>query len=225
VPWLIIGDSYITAPMLPLYDDNPTHSRPVIVYCLILLNIGVFLFQLSLLVDEGQLKMFLDTWAVIPKQLFRSPNQEYFTLVSYQFLHGDLGHIVGNMWYLWIFGDNIEDLLGKGKFLLFYVTCGVLAGIGQSLFFTSTDIPLIGASGAVSGVMGAYITKYPSARIVTLIPPFFILPIPAVILLGFWILGQTIYAFTVFHSNVAFIAHVTGFVAGMVLFRAFNEEI
>jgi membrane associated rhomboid family serine protease len=212
--------------MLPLYDDNPTKSTPIIVYGLIGLNIAVFLFQISLLVDEGQLiQMFFNTWAVVPKQLFQSPSQEYLTLVSYQFLHGDLGHIIGNMWYLWIFGNNIEDYLGKFKFLLFYLACGIFAAIVQSLFSFNASIPLIGASGSVSGIMGAYITKYPRTRILTFIPPFFIVWLPAVFLLGFWIFGQTIYALSAFNSNVAFIAHVAGFVAGMVLFRVFNEEV
>lgn len=212
--------------MLPLYDDNPTRSTPIIVYGLIALNIFVFLFQLSLLVDEGKLiQLFFDTWAVIPRQLFRNPSQEYLTLVSYQFLHGDFGHILGNMWYLWIFGNNIEDYLGKFKFLLFYLACGVFAAIVQSIFSFNAAVPLIGASGSVSGVMGAYITKYPRTKILTFVPPLFILPLPAAFLLGFWIFGQTVYAFTAANSNVAFIAHIAGFVAGIVLFRAFNEEV
>lgn len=212
--------------MLPLYDDNPTNNTPIIVYSLIALNISVFLFQLSLLVDEGRLiQLFFDTWAVVPRQLFRAPTQEYLTLVSYQFLHGDLGHILGNMWYLWIFGNNIEDYMGKFKFLLFYLACGVFAAIVQSAFSFNGATPLIGASGSVSGIMGAYITKYPRTRILTFVPPFFVLWLPAVFLLGFWIFGQTVYAFTWANSNVAFIAHIAGFVGGIVLFRFFNEEI
>ncbi|PLS68746.1 MAG: rhomboid family intramembrane serine protease [Cyanobacteria bacterium M5B4] len=212
--------------MLPLYDDNPTKTVPIVVYSLIILNVAVFLFQINLNGNEGRLiEMFFDTWSVIPRQLFRSPSQEYFTLVTYQFLHGGLGHILGNMWYLWIFGNNIEDHLGKFKFVLFYLTCGILAAVVQSLFVFNTNVPLIGASGSVSGVMGAYITRYPSTKILTFIPPIFVLWLPAVFILGFWIFGQTIYAFSALNSNVAFIAHVAGFVAGMVLVRVFNEEV
>jgi membrane associated rhomboid family serine protease len=212
--------------MLPLYDDNPTQSPPIVVYGLLVLNVAVFLFQLGLVVDSGELAAkFFNTWAVVPRQLFRAPAQGYFTLISYQFLHGGLGHILGNMWYLWIFGNNIEDHLGKFKFLLFYLACGIFAAVVQSVFSFNASVPLIGASGSVSGVMGAYITKYPRTRVLTFIPPLFVLWLPAAFLLGFWIFGQTVYALTALNSNVAFIAHVAGFGAGMVLFRVFNEEV
>lgn len=210
--------------MLPLYDANPTRSTPIMVYTLVLCNTAVFLYQVFILSNQVLISMFFETWAVIPKQLYSNPNHEYFTLISYQFLHGGWGHIIGNMWYLWIFGNNVEDYLGKFRFMFFYLACGVIAAVVQSIFSANVNAPLVGASGSVSGVMGAYIRKYPRAIVFTLIPPVFVVPLPAVVLLGFWIVGQTIYAFTAFHSNVAFIAHVAGFVAGMVLVKTFSEE-
>ncbi len=210
--------------MLPLYDANPTRSTPVMVYTLVLCNVAVFLYQVLILGNHVLMNVFFETWAVIPKQLFSNPNQEYFTLISYQFLHGGWEHILSNMWYLWIFGNNVEDYLGKFRFMFFYLACGVIAAVVQSIFSANVNAPLVGASGSVSGVMGAYIRKYPRAIVFTLIPPIFIVPLPAVVLLGFWIVGQTIYAFTALHSNVAFIAHVAGFAAGMILVRTFSEE-
>ena len=213
--------------MIPLYDDNPTQRSAVLVYVLIAANVLIFLYESML--GNPQLARFLDTWAVIPRQLFAFPSRETVTLLSSQFLHANFWHLLGNMWFLWIFGNNVEDKLGRIQFLGFYLICGAIAALTQSVFSPGSAVPLIGASGAIAGVMGAYIVRFPRAEIVTLIPIFIILTtirIPALFFLGIWIAGQTIYAAM---SNpgqpgVAYLAHISGFVAGIILFKIFGER-
>jgi membrane associated rhomboid family serine protease len=213
--------------MIPLYDDNPTQRQAVMVYGLIAANITIFLYEMRL--GNVQLSRFLDAWAAIPRQLFAFPQREAVTLVSSQFLHANLWHLLGNMWFLWIFGNNVEDRLGRVKFLFFYIICGAIAALSQSVFSPNSVVPLVGASGAIAGVMGAYIVRFPRAEIVTLVPIFIILTtirVPALFFLGLWIAGQTIYAVM---SNpgqpgVAYLAHISGFVAGIILFKLLGEE-
>jgi membrane associated rhomboid family serine protease len=213
--------------MIPLYDDNPTRRQALVVYALIAINVMIFLHQISL--SSPQLIQFLRAWAVIPREFFAFPNREVITLLSSQFLHGGWLHLIGNMWFLWIFGNNVEDRLGGVKFLIFYLICGAIAAITQSVFSPSSGIPLIGASGAIAGVMGAYIVRFPRAEIITLVPIFIILTtirIPALFFLGIWLVGQTVYAAM---SNpgqpgVAYLAHISGFVAGIILFKLLEEE-
>ncbi len=213
--------------MIPLYDDNPTQRSAVLVYVLIAANVLVFLYESML--GNPQLARFLDIWAVIPRQLFAFPSREAVTLLSSQFLHANFWHLLGNMWFLWIFGNNVEDKLGRIQFLVFYLICGAIAALTQSVFSPGSAVPLIGASGAIAGVMGAYIVRFPRAEIVTLIPIFIILTtirIPALFFLGIWIAGQTIYAAMANpgQPGVAYLAHISGFVAGIILFKIFGDR-
>ncbi len=181
-----------------------------------------------------QLDYFLRDWAVVPVQLSAaiagapiphlprviSEPPEFLTLITSQFLHGGWMHLIGNMLFLWIFGNNVEDKLGRGKFLTFYLGCGILAALTQWVFSLNSTIPCLGASGAIAGVMGAYILRFPKVPINTFIPPFFILPIPAFVYLGIWFLEQAISTFSQpmgRQGGVAYWAHAGGFVFGAVL--------
>lgn len=221
--------------MVPLRDDNPTFITPYITYAIIGINILVFLKQMSL--TPSQLDQFFQLYAVVPKELTASfqgiPVHQQFpellTLITSQFLHGGFLHIGGNMLYLWIFGNNVEEQLGHFKYLIFYLTCGALAALTQWYFSPFSSIPSLGASGAIAGVMGAYILRFPQAQILTLIPLGFILTtvrIPAIFFLGFWFLQQALYSFASLNvtSNVgmesggiAYWAHAGGFIFGFIL--------
>ncbi len=216
--------------MVPLRDENPVSTTPFVTYVIIGLNIAVFFFQLSL--SSQGLEIFFDQWALVPVQLTESlqgvlaaPLYEWITLLSSQFLHGGFFHIGGNLLYLWVFGNNIEDQLGHFKFLIFYLGCGALAGLTQWFFDPYSAIPTIGASGAIAGVMGAYILRYPRAYIITLIPLivfFFTIRIPALFFLGFWFFQQAILSVASLGSEgmgggVAYWAHSGGFVFGCIL--------
>ncbi len=221
--------------MVPLRDNNPIEITPFVTYALIVVNIGVFLHEMTL--SPQQLERFLDLWAVVPRELTRSLANganvqavpEWFTLFSSQFLHGGILHIAGNMLFLWIFGNNIEDRLGHVKYLVFYLACGALAALTQWWFSASSAVPSLGASGAIAGIMGAYILRFPSARITTFIPfgfiPLFI-PVPAVFFLGFWFLQQAFYGLVSLDASmnigmegggIAYWAHAGGFVFGAIL--------
>ena len=215
--------------MIPIRDENPTYSTPVIVYILIAINVVVFLHQMTL---GSGLEGFFQLYAVIPQELSASlngtpPNQpvpELATLITSQFLHGGLMHIGGNMLFLWTFGDNIEHDLGHIKFLLFYLVCGVLAGLSHWFFGMQSTVPTVGASGAIAGVMGAYLIKYPQAKIITLLPLFIIwttVRIPAVFFLGFWFIQQAISSVASLAmpeaAGVAYWAHAGGFIFGAIL--------
>ena len=219
--------------MIPLKDENPTYITPFVVYVLIVINIVVFIHQMSL--GRG-LDDFFQLYAVIPKELSASlagtpPNQpvpEIATLITSQFLHGGLMHIGGNMLFLWIFGNNIEEDLGHFKFLLFYLTCGVLAALTHWFFGMQSGVPTVGASGAIAGVMGAYIIKYPKAKIVTLLPLgiiFTTVRVPAFFFLGFWFVQQAVSSFASLSmpeaAGVAYWAHAGGF----IFWRAFRSII
>ncbi|NEQ98429.1 MAG: rhomboid family intramembrane serine protease [Cyanothece sp. SIO2G6] len=215
--------------MVPLRDENPTTLTPYVTYALIALNVLVFFHQLTL--SSPVLEEFVWTWGVVPARITASLNgmdsgAVWLTLLSSQFLHGNLFHIGGNMLYLWVFGNNIEDKLGHGRYLYFYLLCGVLAAVSQWFFFQRSQIPMIGASGAIAGIMGAYIIRFPSAKILTLIPflLFFTVRIPAYIFLGFWFVQQalasvatTVYASADGAGGVAYWAHAGGFVFGALL--------
>ncbi|BAZ43954.1 rhomboid family protein [Chondrocystis sp. NIES-4102] len=220
--------------MIPLRDENPTSSTPIVVYGLIAINIIVFIHQISL---GSELGSFLQLYAVIPKQLSESfggiavnqPVPEIATLITSQFLHGGLMHIGGNMLFLWTFGDNIEHDLGHVKFLLFYLICGILAGLSHWLFAMQSTIPTLGASGAIAGVMGAYLIKYPKAKILTLLPLIIIwttVRIPAIYFLGFWFVQQAISSVASLgmtqSSGVAYWAHAGGFIFGAILAPIFG---
>lgn len=220
--------------MFPLSDDNPIRITPYVTYGIIVLNVLVFLNELNL-TPQG-LEVFFRLWAIIPIELTAnfngqfsdSPVPEWFTLISSQFLHGGFLHVFGNMLFLWIFGNNVEDQLGHFKFLFFYLTCGVLAGLTQWLFAMGSEVPSLGASGAIAGIMGAYIIRFPRASVLTLIPlgiiPWFT-RIPAIFFLGIWFVQQAFYSFASLgvrsnigmQGGIAYWAHAGGFVFGAIL--------
>ena len=221
--------------MVPLKDENPIKITPYVTYALIAVNILVFIYELSL--NSTQLDVFFHLFAVVPKELTASFNgisvhqdiPEAITPITSQFLHAGFTHIAFNMLFLWIFGNNIEEQLGKAKFLLFYLSCGAIAVFAQWFFSAMSSVPSLGASGAIAGVMGAYILKFPQARIVTLVPLGFFFPIfriPAVYFLGFWFVEQALNGISSFEvtasvgmesGGVAYWAHAGGFVAGAIL--------
>lgn len=221
--------------MVPLNDDNPIKITPYLTYALIALNVVVFIHEMRL--PPQELESFVRTYAIVPRELTASfvsgdTNQifpQLLTLVTSQFLHGGFLHLAGNMLFLWIFGNNIEEQLGRFKFLIFYLTCGVLAGLAQWFFSPLSNIPALGASGAIAGVLGAYIIRFPHARVLTLIPLGFILypvRIPAIFFLGFWFLQQALYGIASLNvrsnigmenGGVAYWAHAGGFVFGVIL--------
>ena len=222
--------------MFPLKDDIPSRSFPFVTIGLIGANVLVFLYQLSLSVGgPGAAQEFITEFALVPCRLTGACRDAiaglpspYLTIFSSMFLHGGLLHVGGNMLYLWIFGDNIEDNLGHFRFMIFYLASGVAAALAQTMVSASSVIPMIGASGAVSGVLGAYLIQFPHARILTLlIIGFFVrlVYIPAVVVLGFWAVIQFLNGFLTLGlatggepgGGVAFWAHVGGFVAGMAL--------
>lgn len=218
--------------MFPLKDDIPTERPPIVTIALIVINALIFFYQISLGEDFQYLIVKL---GAIPYEITHqselTPESAFpvnMTLVTAMFLHGGWFHIIGNMLYLWIFGNNIEDKLGHFKFIIFYLLSGIIASMVFVLTSPNSTIPMVGASGAIAGVLGAYLLKFPHARVLTLIfLGFFIriVRIPAVYVLGFWFVLQVLYGLISIGSNtggVAWFAHIGGFVAGIVLFRTFS---
>jgi len=232
--------------MIPLRDDNPSYSFPLITMLLIIFNVVVYL-----LMSMGGMEHYIQTlftYGFIPAELFRGEivtafppeilsqgiNQmeirqvaPWFTMFTSMFIHGDFWHLLGNMWFLWLFGDNVEDRMGHFWFLVFYILAGLVAGLAHAFVASSSLLPAIGASGAISGVMGAYFMLFPRANIQT-IWFFFIFPqvfyIPAVFFLGLWFLGQVlsgIFSVGLQGAGIAFFAHIGGFVFGLILVRLF----
>ena len=218
--------------MIPLRDDNPTQTRPVVTYGIIGLCTVVFLWQMALGPRGGEAVVYalgfipavvfgIDT---LPESLAWIPAP--LTALTSMFLHGGLLHVAGNLLYLWIFGDNVEDRMGHGRYAVFYLICGLAAALAQALPDPSSRVPMIGASGAISGVLGAYAVLYPRARVLVVVPIFvllYTLRLPAIWVLGLWFLGQLLSS-TVLASagaGVAFRAHVGGFVAGVALVLLF----
>jgi membrane associated rhomboid family serine protease len=203
--------------VIPLRDVIPSRTTPYITVTIILLNATAWFYEISL--PARTLSRFVFIYGVVPAAF--SPA----TLITSMFLHGGWMHVIGNMWYLWIFGDNVEDRVGHGRFLIFYLLCGIAAALGQIAMDPSSAAPTIGASGAIAGVMGAYFVLYPRSRVLTLIPIIFfiqIVELPAIVLLGVWFLMQLLNAGAVAATastqggGVAFAAHVVGFVTGVV---------
>jgi membrane associated rhomboid family serine protease len=199
--------------MIPLRDVIPSRTFPFVTVTIIVLNVLAFVFELSL--DPRALSEFVRVYGVVPAD-FHAP-----TLITSMFLHGGWSHILSNMWYLWIFGDNVEDQCGHGRFVVFYLLCGVAAALGQIVMNPQSVTPTIGASGAIAGVMGAYFLLFPQSRVLTLIFWFQVIEVPAIVLLGFWFLMQLVSAGSIAASTnsagggVAFAAHVVGFLAGL----------
>jgi membrane associated rhomboid family serine protease len=219
--------------MIPLRDNIPNVHKPVMVTTLVIINAAVFLCG-RFLTPQGQVYVF-HIFGVVPLRITDTawamahgyPQGWLVPFFTHMFLHSSWMHIIGNMWTLWIFGDNIEDVMGPFRFLLFYLGCGFAALCAHLLFNFSSPIPVVGASGAIAGVMGAYLILYPYAKVVTLIP-IFIFPwfvdLPAVLFLGVWFVLQFFNgAATAGGGGVAWWAHVGGFVAGIVLLKVFEN--
>ena len=215
--------------MIPLKDDNPTSNRPVVTYLIIGLCIIIFLIQFSsqsyktgqLFYSYGLIPSVLMGHKQLPMDLYAVP--ALATIFTSMFMHGGFMHLIGNMLYMWIFADNIEDNLGITKFIIFYLLCGIGAAMTQVLMDTQSQIPMVGASGAIGGVLGAYLINHPNARVLVLIPfGFFsqLIKIRALYVLGFWFLLQFISS----GGGVAYAAHNGGFVSGMILILFFNKK-
>jgi membrane associated rhomboid family serine protease len=204
--------------MIPLRDVIPSRTTPGVTITLIVFNVLVYLFQLTL--TERSQDAFIVAFGVVPA---------YFSIISVftsMFVHGGLAHLVGNMLFLWIFGDNVEDRMGHGRFITFYLLCGVAAALAQTALTPNSLIPMVGASGAIAGVMGAYLVLYPRSRVLMLFPfPLFLFELPAIVFLGVWFFIQflngvnqlPVFEKDAISGGVAFWAHVMGFVAGLIL--------
>ena len=211
--------------MIPLRDTQPSYSTPWVTAGIIIVNVLAFLFQVSL--DRYALNDLIAAYGIVPDRL------EYSDVFTSMFLHGGWMHLIGNMWFLWIYGDNVEDVLGHGKYLLFYLACGAVAGLSHVLLNPYSRIPTIGASGAIAGVMGAYLVKFPHSRILTLVPIFVFfttMEISAVLILVYWFIIQlfsgigSIGFSNVSRGGVAWFAHAGGFVAGMILVKLLGTQ-
>ena len=210
--------------MIPLRDIIPSRTVPYITVTIIGLNALAWFFELSL--PREVLPAFLQVYGMVPADFHAT------TLISSMFLHGGWSHIIGNMWYLWIFGDNVEDRLGHGRFIIFYLLCGIVAALGQIFIDPYSRLPTIGASGAIAGVMGGYFVLYPHSRVLTLIPWIFlqVVEVPAIVLLGFWFLMQLFSAGAIAVTSstnsggVAFAAHVAGFLTGIIGVFVFRKR-
>jgi membrane associated rhomboid family serine protease len=204
--------------MIPLRDVIPSRTTPVVTISLVVLNALIFLYELSL---GEQVNEFMFSFGLVPAYF------SWLNVVTSMFLHGGFLHAAGNMLYLWIFGDNVEDRMGHGRFLAFYLLCGIAAALAQTITVPNSTVPMVGASGAIAGVMGAYFVLYPHSRIVTLVTLLFfwqIMEVPAVLFLGIWFLMQFLSGVGSIASatagepagGIAFWAHVAGFAAGVL---------
>ncbi len=215
--------------MLPISDDNRgRRRRPWVTYALIVVNVIVYFYQW--LLSEQDLRRFFDDWAVVPAEV--SDGQALFTLLTCTFLHGSWFHLGSNMLFLWIFGDNVEDVMGHAKYIIFYLLTGAVASGAQVLIDPDSMVPLVGASGAISGLLAAYIVLFPHGRIVTLIflGVFFTsMMLPAWVMIGYWIVIQVISGVGSLGGmgeggGVAFFAHIGGFVAGLATVWLFRDS-
>ena len=211
--------------MFPIRDTQQSYSKPVVTVFLIVINILIFLFQSSL--DKFSQNAFIATYGLVPDHF------HFVNVLTSMFLHGGWMHVLGNMWFLWIFGDNIEDILGHGKYLVFYLLCGIAAGMTQTLFSPDSRVPMVGASGAIAGVMGAYLIKFPHSQIRTLLFIVFFITtfdVPAWVMLIYWFGIQllngvgTVGNSAASQGGTAFLAHVGGFVAGILLVNIMRPQ-
>lgn len=214
--------------MIPIRDTTPCRNYPVINNALIVFNVFIYFYQLG---QGAELNRFLYTYGLVPAR-YSDPGlsgqfsfvQQSVAFISFMFLHGGFWHLLGNMWSLYIFGDNVEDRLGPVRYLLFYLVCGIASGLSHFLLYPESNAPVIGASGAIAGVMGAYFILYPSAKVLTFVPIFFIpyfFEVPAFIFLGIWFLFQFLGAAGSTGSSVgiAWWAHVGGFLCGIIFLK------
>lgn len=221
--------------MIPLHDDNPTRTLPLVTVAIVIACVLAFLWQL--LHEPRVQELLVTSLGVIPAALlgdFRPAQPLYslppsVTLVTSMFLHGGWMHLIGNMLYLWIFGNNVEDAMGHGRFVVFYLLCGAGAALTQAFATPDSTIPMIGASGAISGILGAYLLLYPHARVLVLLPLGVftrLVRLPALAVLGFWFVLQIVNSLlvTTGGGGVAWGAHIGGFVAGLVLIPLFKQR-
>lgn len=206
--------------MFPIRDHNPSGRTPYVTYALIAANVAIFVLYWFALPNERALGYFFYTWGLVPEQVI--VGQGWVGFITSMFLHGGWMHLLGNMLFLWIFGDNLEDLMGHRRYALFYLAAGLAAGIAQTLTDPYSSVPMVGASGAIAGVMGGYLLMFPRAKVDVLfifVIFFRIFPIPAWIVLGIWFAVQLFSGLNTPSDGggVAFWAHVGGFVAGVVL--------
>lgn len=219
--------------MIPWRDNIPSRRLPVVTLFLIAANVVVFLYQYSLSVDDPALRQFITTWGLVPSRIadggWAAAWPGMFTAM---FLHGGWLHLIGNMWYLWLFGDNVEDVMGPIRYIIFYLLGGVAAALAQYAIDPNSNVPMVGASGAIAGVLGGYLLTFWYARVATLVIVFYfidLIELPAVIVLGGWFLMQlasgvaSLGVQTADVGGVAFWAHIGGFVFGMVAVRLFRK--
>jgi len=215
--------------MIPIRDRNPSGTFPYVTIGIIIINVLIFLYELSL---GSGLDEFIMKFGVVPlKVSYYSQASDltfintFFPFISSMFLHGGFIHLIGNMWFLWIFGDNIEDKLGHFKFIAFYFLCGIIASSVHVFFNSQSNVPCVGASGAIAGVLGAYMVTFPRARVVTIVPLFVfiqVMELPAIVVLGFWFViqffnGAASITASASGAGVAWWAHIGGFAAGVII--------
>jgi membrane associated rhomboid family serine protease len=211
--------------MLPLGDDNSTRRTfPFVTYGLIVLNVLIFLVELS----SGD--AFIEKWSFVPSRFAANPSSEFITIFSSMFMHAGWIHLLGNMLYLFIFGDNVEDRLGHLRYLLFYLLCGIAASLAQYMFSIGSSIPNLGASGAIAGVLGAYLVMFPGERVRVLVG-YAVVQMSAIVVIGFWIILQVVSSVSTITASsqtgsggVAYMAHVGGFAAGILLTFLFGAR-
>jgi membrane associated rhomboid family serine protease len=207
--------------MLPIGDDNSSRrSVPVVTFILIVVNVLVFLVELN----SGN--AFIERWTVVPRRLLANPASDFLTIFTAMFMHGGWLHLLGNMLYLWIFGDNVEDSFGPNGFLIFYLLCGIGATLAQVAADPRSNIPNLGASGAIAGVLASYLVMFPNRRVRVLLG-YIVIPMPALIVIGFWFLLQLIngagsIAGAGQSDGVAYMAHIGGFISGLLLTSVFR---
>lgn len=216
--------------MFPIRDDVPSRTYPYATLGIILLNVVIFMIQFGQrLTDPAGAAASISTFGLVPAVVAEG---RVYPFLTSMFMHGGWFHLIGNMWYLYIFGDNVEDRLGHGRFVVFYVACGLLGNLGHFLFNSSSAVPAVGASGAVAGVLGAYLLSYPMARILVVIPIFLFfhfLTVPALVVLGFWFIiqlasGAISLTRAGIYGGVAWWAHIGGFVGGIAILNLFRPR-
>jgi membrane associated rhomboid family serine protease len=215
--------------MIPIRDRNPSGTFPYVTIGIIIINVLIFLYELSLgsglgefIMKFGVVPLKVSYYSQVPDLTFINT---FFPFISSMFLHGGFVHLIGNMWFLWIFGDNIEDKLGHFKFIAFYFLCGIIASSVHVFFNSQSNVPCVGASGAIAGVLGAYMVTFPRARVVTIVPLFVfiqVMELPAIVVLGFWFViqffnGAASITASASGAGVAWWAHIGGFAAGVMI--------
>ncbi|HER23785.1 MAG TPA: rhomboid family intramembrane serine protease [Candidatus Atribacteria bacterium] len=221
--------------MFPIWDDVPTRKFPLITVILIAMNSIIFLYQFSL---GGRFNEFIYSMGLLPFEITHhidlapvGPSPIYLTIFSSMFMHGSIVHLLGNMLFLWIFGNNVEDYLGRKKYLFFYLICGISAALTQIFLNPDSRVPIVGASGAIAGVLGAYLLLYPRAKVTTVIIFVFfirVIKLPALLVLSFWIIYQFLYGISSLaaatgEGGVAWFAHIGGFISGIILIKLFQS--